>query len=206
MQNCRMDLLCTGTALVDSIIRGFDPLPVSPRGYRAQSGSLNVGGEAVNEAVAAAKLGLSDKQIAKGVSKLRPVEHRLQLTALRPGLTMIDDAFNANPAGAAEALRVLSSFPGRHIIVTPGFVEEGASEQQLNRELGTRIAKCADIAILVGRRHTQPIADGASAAGMPKDSIISVTSLDEAMQTISRISREGDTILFENDLPDNYNE
>ena len=53
------ELICIGTALVDSIIRGFDPEPVSASGYRAASGSLNVGGEAVNEAIAAAKLGLS---------------------------------------------------------------------------------------------------------------------------------------------------
>lgn len=52
------DLICIGTALVDSIIRGFDPEPVSASGYRAVSGSLNVGGEAVNEAMAAAKLGM----------------------------------------------------------------------------------------------------------------------------------------------------
>ena len=52
------DLICIGMALVDSIIRGFDPKPVSASGYRAVSGSLNVGGEAVNEAVAAAKLGM----------------------------------------------------------------------------------------------------------------------------------------------------
>ena len=52
------DLMCVGVALVDSIIRGFDPNPVSASGYRATSGSLNVGGEAVNEAMAAAKLGM----------------------------------------------------------------------------------------------------------------------------------------------------
>ena len=52
------DLICIGMALVDSIIRGFDPVPISASGYRAESCSLNVGGEAVNEAVTAAKLGL----------------------------------------------------------------------------------------------------------------------------------------------------
>ena len=52
------DVICAGMALVDSIIRGFDPRPVSASGYRAVSGSLNAGGEAVNEAAAAAKLGL----------------------------------------------------------------------------------------------------------------------------------------------------
>jgi len=53
------DIICIGTALVDSIIRGFDPEPVSATGYRAESASLNVGGEAVNVGLAAAKLGAS---------------------------------------------------------------------------------------------------------------------------------------------------
>lgn len=52
------DVICIGMALIDSIIKGFDPNPVSASGYRAESGSLFVGGEAVNEAVTAAKLGL----------------------------------------------------------------------------------------------------------------------------------------------------
>lgn len=52
------DITCVGAALVDSIVRGFDPAPVSASGYRALSGTLNVGGEAVNCSMAAAKLGL----------------------------------------------------------------------------------------------------------------------------------------------------
>lgn len=60
MENSRRyDIICIGTAIVDSIIRGFDPAPVSASGYRAEEGTLNAGGEAVNEAMAAAKLGLS---------------------------------------------------------------------------------------------------------------------------------------------------
>ena len=54
----KYDLICIGTALVDSIIKGFDPEPVSASGFRAASGTLNAGGEAVNEAIAAAKLGM----------------------------------------------------------------------------------------------------------------------------------------------------
>ena len=57
-KNKNTDIICIGMALVDSIIKGFDPEPVSASGYRAVSGTLNVGGEAVNEAVAAAKLGM----------------------------------------------------------------------------------------------------------------------------------------------------
>ena len=53
----KYDIVCIGLAIVDSIIRGFDPEPVLS-GYRAESGSLNAGGDAVNESVAAAKLGM----------------------------------------------------------------------------------------------------------------------------------------------------
>ena len=58
MEERKYDLICAGMALVDSIIKGFDPEPVSASGFRAVSGSLNVGGEAVNEAIAASKLGM----------------------------------------------------------------------------------------------------------------------------------------------------
>ena len=54
----KYDLICIGMALADSIIRGFQPVPVSASGYIAESGSLNAGGEAVNVSVASAKLGL----------------------------------------------------------------------------------------------------------------------------------------------------
>ena len=54
----KTDIICIGMALVDSIIKGFNPEPISESGYRAVSGSLAVGGEAVNEAIAAARLGM----------------------------------------------------------------------------------------------------------------------------------------------------
>lgn len=56
--NKKYDLICIGMSIMDSIIRGFDPQPVSITGYVAESGSLNVGGDAVNESIAASKLGL----------------------------------------------------------------------------------------------------------------------------------------------------
>ena len=57
--NKTYDLICMGMALVDSLIKGFDPSPVSASGYLAASGTLNAGGEAVNEAMTASKLGLN---------------------------------------------------------------------------------------------------------------------------------------------------
>ena len=154
--------------------------------------------------LAAKRLGLTYEEIARGVSKIKPVEHRLELI---PGeLNVIDDAFNSNPVGAKEALNVLKSFPGRHLIITPGMVEMGKDEDKYNYEFGRQIADCCDAAILVGPRHTKPIEQGLLKEGFDEGSILSVSSLDEATKHIRDFVSAGDAVLFENDLPDNYTE
>ena len=151
-------------------------------------------------------LGLTMEQIARGVSKLEPVEHRLQLIPGAGGITVIDDAFNSNPVGAKAALDVLSAFPGRHIVVTPGMVEQGEQEEEINRQFGTQMAYVCDVVILVGKKRTLPIREGLLNGGMDEDNICSVNTLDEASAILGQIGRAGDTVLFENDLPDNYSE
>ena len=54
----RYDIVFIGTAILDSVIKGFDPEPVSVAGFRAESGSINAGGEGVNGSIASAKLGM----------------------------------------------------------------------------------------------------------------------------------------------------
>ena len=154
--------------------------------------------------LAAKKLGLSMEEIAQGVSLVKPVEHRLQLI---PGeLNVIDDAFNSNPVGAREALSVLAAFPGRHLIITPGFVEMGEDEDRFNYQLGRQIASACDAAILVGPRHTKPILQGLLKEGFDESRILTVSTLDEATAHIRDFVGRGDAVLFENDLPDNYKE
>ena len=148
------------------------------------------------------KMGLTMEQIARGISKLRPVEHRLQIVTRRP-MTVIDDAFNSSPNGAKAALKVLASFPGRRIIITPGFVELGQSQEEYHREFGKQIASSADIAVLVGER-TAAIKQGLLEAGFDGEKIITVDSLSGATDYLAAAGRAGDTVLFENDLPDNY--
>ncbi len=151
------------------------------------------------------RLGMTLKQVARGISKITPVEHRLQLIP-STGVTIIDDAFNSNPKGAQAALKVLREFEGRRIIITPGMVELGTGEAEFNREFGQMMADCVDVAILVGKKHTAPIADGLKAAGFPQENLHVVSTLDEASAILRRIGRPGDVALFENDLPDNYSE
>jgi len=155
---------------------------------------------------AARKLGLTLEEIAMGVARCQPVEHRLQMLDGGAGVTIIDDAFNANPVGAQAALRVLGRFPGRRIIITPGMVELGGEEDAFNAKFGEQMASSVDVAILVGKRHVQPIADGLLKAGFPQENIHIVASLEESTKVLHAMMRAGDVVLYENDLPDNYSE
>ncbi len=156
-------------------------------------------------AMVALHLGMTLKQVSRGISRIMPVEHRLQLIP-STGVTIIDDAFNANPKGAEAALKVLREFEGRRIIITPGMVELGNGEDEFNHEFGLMMADCVDVAILVGKKHTSPIAKGLKEAGFPKESMYVVSTLDEATAILRKIGHPGDVALFENDLPDNYSE
>jgi UDP-N-acetylmuramoyl-tripeptide--D-alanyl-D-alanine ligase len=134
------------------------------------------------------------------------VEHRLQLKRGSGGITVLDDAFNSNIRGAKQAFKVLKEFPHKRIIVTPGMVELGEQEEELNQEFGKSMAGCCDIAILVGKKRSEAIIQGLDLSGFSSENIIVVSSLQEAEEKLKEITASGDTILFENDLPDNYNE
>ncbi|HOF99467.1 MAG: UDP-N-acetylmuramoyl-tripeptide--D-alanyl-D-alanine ligase [Firmicutes bacterium ADurb.Bin248] len=155
-------------------------------------------------AALAYRMGMGMGEIAAAVAEARPVEHRLQLI---PGaVTVIDDAFNANPVGSREALNVLAMFEGKKIVVTPGMVEQGAEEDKLNREFGRHMADCADIAIIIGKRHADPICDGLLEAQFPRERLVRAESLAEATELLKKYTEPGCVVLFENDLPDNFAE
>jgi UDP-N-acetylmuramoyl-tripeptide--D-alanyl-D-alanine ligase len=155
----------------------------------------------------AREMGLTREEIARGVSKLRPAPHRLEVKPGGGGTTIIDDSYNSNPFGAAEALNVLAQFTGgKRILVTPGMIELGELHQQANEEFGRQAAAASDFVILVGPEQTRPVAQGLRGAGFPEEKLRVVASLNEATEIFGKILRPGDVLLFENDLPDLYTE
>ena len=164
--------------------------------------------------VLAKHLGVSDRQIALAVSKIQPVEHRLSLSR-RGSLTILDDAYNSNPTGAAMALGVLASMKlpqgGRRICVTPGFVELGSRQFDACRELGALAARSCDILIIVNKYNREAILEGAKSV-IPdsdressfEDRVLCVDTLAEAVASLTVLATPGSAILYENDLPDTF--
>jgi UDP-N-acetylmuramoyl-tripeptide--D-alanyl-D-alanine ligase len=154
---------------------------------------------------AARHLGMPLREIAMRVATLEPAEHRLQRKTLPGGITVIDDAYSANPVGARNVLDVLSLYQdGRRVLITPGMVELGPLHAQENQTLGRLAAKaCTDI-VLVGIEQTRPIQQGIREAGFPEERLVVYDTRDEAIAWFHRELKEGDTVLFLNDLPDTY--
>lgn len=164
-------------------------------------------GEAAVENIALAAamaetLGLTAEEIASGVKKLQPTEHRLQLTK-QGGVYILDDAYNCNEKGAKLAIDALKRFEGRKFIVTPGIVETGVLDAKINGKLGAMLAEAAlDMAVLVGETQVKVIAEGYKTAGGNMDVLHIVPSLQDATKLLQGQLSDGDCVLFMNDLPD----
>lgn len=152
------------------------------------------------------ELGLPLSAIAPALGRVKPPAHRLSpIVNAAAGVIVIDDAYNANPEGAAAALDVLAAHPAeRRLLVTPGMVELGQEQDAANRRFGAKAAGVCDMIILVGREQTAAIRIGLEDVGFPEEGLRVVADVIEAQALLAQMTRRGDVVLFENDLPDLY--
>ena len=180
-------------------VKGGESFPITS----SLLGAHNVSNLATAVAVAY-ELGMSREEIKRGAKKIRSAPHRLEIKPIGKDI-IIDDAFNANPAGTKAALAALALFNGCRIIVTPGMVELGDESDAFNRAFGADAAKVCDYIFLVGRRQTEVIREGAISGGFPESRIRVFEKVEDAINA-ARSAETDDRriILLENDLPDNY--
>jgi UDP-N-acetylmuramoyl-tripeptide--D-alanyl-D-alanine ligase len=150
--------------------------------------------------------GLDMPYMAAAVRQFRPPEHRLQPVEAN-GITVLDDAYNANPEGIIGAIEVLGHYaPRRRVLVTPGLIEMGEAKAAYHARIGAAAAANVDVAFLVGPKQTADIRDAMLAASFPEASLHVTRSLDEARDRLSQIGAPGDVVLYANDLPDQFDE
>ena len=149
-------------------------------------------------------LGVEAADLVLAVKRLESVPHRLQMID-GGNITIIDDAFNANPSGTKAALEVLGSFDGTKIIITPGMIELGDKQSQLNREFGVNCTKHCDYILLVGGRIADDVYDGVASTEFDREKLIRFDKVEEAVEYARMlVSDKKKFVLLENDLPDNY--
>ena len=112
------------------------------------------------------------------------------------GARIVDDTYNANPASFRAALGTLDELPAsRRIVVAGDMFELGDISQRLHQALGEEMAKRRiERLVTVGprSRHT---AQGALAAGMHEDAVITCATTAEAVDVLRSDLRAGDLVL-----------
>lgn len=155
-------------------------------------------------ALLAYEMGLTAEEIERGLAKVKPIPHRLQLLE-NGGVYILDDGYNANPCGAKEALDALGRFDGTKWVITPGIIECGVLEECVNAQLGAEIVHSgADKVILIGETLINAVKAGYQSVGGDMKKLTVVKTLHEAQQLLAKEVQTGDCVLFLNDLPDVY--
>ncbi len=153
----------------------------------------------------AVQQGMTLNEIARQVRLLQPAESRLVRHVTPEGITIINDAYSANPAGIVSALSVLGMHTsGRRVLITPGMVELGHLHEQENRRLGILATQYATDILLVGEKQTAPVKAGVLSTQFPPENLRVVAELRDAVNWYQQNLGSDDTVLFLNDLPDTY--
>ena len=145
---------------------------------------------------------------ALGYLKTAPkTPHRQEIIKTSAGITIIDDTYNSNPTGFLSALELLRNTPAqRKILVTPGMIELGIKQFELNKEAALRAAKIADYIIIVGETNKYALEEGLREELKIdfENKVFWVKDLDLAKLKLSELTIADSAVLLENDLPDHY--
>lgn len=155
---------------------------------------------AMNAAAAIAvarRLGMEHDRIAARLETFTGPPMRSELVRLG-GVTIINDAYNANPRSALAAIDSIEAMPtdGRRIVVFGEMRELGARSSALHRQVAERLAGGrVDHVLLVG-----------AAGGMMKDAFADprlfgpkldlCADLDQCRERLRQVVRDGDVVLL----------
>lgn len=147
-------------------------------------------------------LGESLFSIQRAIEKIEPTPHRLELIK-GEFVSVIDDSYNSNLEGFLEALKTVSTFKGRKVVISPGMVELGKEQYNQNYLAGKEVGSVADIFLIMNETNKKSLRQGALDGGLTEDKIFYASTRKEQQQLLKQIIQKGDVVLFENDFPDN---
>lgn len=147
--------------------------------------------------------GLDPEIAVSAMRTLKPVSNRLEVVEER-GVTWIRDAYNSNQFGFRAALEVAAALPvARRILATPGVIELGRQQFDVNRTLSKEAAAVCDTTLIVTGTNKEAFVAGHRDAGR-EGALVPVPSRREAFRWLRESVKDGDAVILENDLPDLY--
>jgi UDP-N-acetylmuramoyl-tripeptide--D-alanyl-D-alanine ligase len=151
----------------------------------------------------AQELSMLPENIRRGVANVKPISHRLQpIYNATTGIMVLDDSYNGNFNGIESGIHLLGQASGRKIVLTPGLVELGPKMEEVHAKIGELYAKRVDLVLLIENQMTKHILEGLKKNKFKNYKIYENT--EAAHADLKNVLQKGDTIIFQNDLTDNY--
>jgi len=129
---------------------------------------------------------------------LTPASHRGQVVRTEAGVTVLDDAYNANPLAVRRALEVLASDTQatRRIAVLGEMLELGPDSTRLHEECGrAAVSAHVDRLVTVGGAPARALGLAAIAAGLAPEAVTHVDDSAAAAEVAAGLVHAGDLVL-----------
>ena len=156
---------------------------------------------ALAAAALAAELGLATDAIAAGLSAAQARSRwRMEVTRRPDGVTIINDAYNANPESLRAALATLSAMTDsgrrhRGFAVLGLMTELGDREEEFHEEAGRLAARAGLAGLIVVGDAAAPILTGAKAVPAWSGEMLHVPDKAAALAALDDRLRDGDVVL-----------
>ncbi len=149
-------------------------------------------------AAVALELGMSSAEVATVLGEARPVSRwRMEVTDRPDGVTVVNDAYNANPESMRAAVRALAAMGrGRRTWAVLGHMaelgEHSAGEHEL---LGRLVAQSGVDRLVAVGPQASPVHAGAVHAGAQEGEAVEVADVEAALRLLRAELRSGDVVL-----------
>lgn len=159
------------------------------------------GAHMISNALAAVSVGILTgiklPEIAESLAEWEPLPGRWNVKKAK-GITLIDDAYNANPSSVSAALETLHAmhFTGRKIAVLADMLELGEYSEALHAEIGARaMEKKVDLVCATGS-FAESIQNGVLNQGGTRGQCRIFSDTEELIAFLKGFLRKGDAVLF----------
>ena len=155
----------------------------------------------VSNALAAAAvgwaLGIPTDEIAQGLANARVTSGRMEVHATPGGLRIVNDAYNANPASMAAALRAARwmAGAGRCIAVLGPMAELGPIAREEHLRVGELLVRLGIHFLVAVGEDARLIASAAEHEGMEPDHIYLADDAARAVEVVRSLARDQDLVL-----------
>lgn len=151
-------------------------------------------------ACCAKEIGMSLKEISMAAKRIKQEQSGVKLIKYKK-INIVQSTYSANPASVIAHLEYLKTWSGKKAIIMPCLIELGREAKRIHQEIGKKIGKVCDLAIILTKDYFKEIKSEAIKSGMKEEEILLLKDANEILKNLKRILGPENLILIEGRIP-----